>query len=182
MTISLTASRRLAMLAAVVAVGLAPTGTLGAQGGPQAARAPRDSQPALRAPKSPSPPPSAVAPRQGAVRQPGPTSADTGLKLMKRVSAPVDSVRPAPAPVTALDPLRAPRIQAPPPAPAANATAKVTTTRASVTSDQPPAGATARCKDGTFLTTPADDNTCSDHGGLVVRFPQRQAPPQRPKP
>lgn len=183
MTISLTASRRLALLAAVVAVGVAPMGTIGAQGGPPAARAPLDTQPALRVPASASRPPSAVAPRTRSVRQLGPATADTSLKLIKRVSAPVDSVRPAPATVSALDPSRAPRVQAPPPAPGTAATARVTAPRALLTSDTPPAGATARCKDGTFLTTTLlDDNSCSDHGGIAVRLPQRQPPPPRPRP
>ena len=46
----------------------------------------------------------------------------------------------------------------------------------------PPANATGRCKDGTFLTTPVADNSCADRGGLAVRFPQRQLPPPRPRP
>ena len=102
--------------------------------------------------------------------------------LMKRVSAPVDSVRPGPALVTALDPRRAPAVQAPPPAPRATATTQPVMQRALQVSDQAPTDATARCKDGTFLTTPVDDNSCSDHAGLAVSFPQRQAPPPKPRP
>jgi len=182
LTASLSASRRIAMLAAVVAAGFAPTGAIGAQGGPPTARAPHDSQPALLVPVSPSRPPSAVAPRARAVRQVAPTTADTGLRLIKRVSAPVDSVRPAPAHVTVLDPRFAPPVQAAPLAPGANAGVQPVAVRASLASDQPPANATARCKDGTYLTTVVDDNTCRDNGGLTVAFPKRQAPPPRPKP
>ena len=45
----------------------------------------------------------------------------------------------------------------------------------------PPANATGRCKDGTFLTggTAATDANCSTHGGLGVAFQVPSAAPQR---
>ena len=42
-----------------------------------------------------------------------------------------------------------------------------------------PAGATARCNDGSFVTgTPESD--CASRGGILVRFPQRDVPPAGP--
>lgn len=47
----------------------------------------------------------------------------------------------------------------------------------------PPVGVTARCKDGTYLTSAPSPGECVSNGGLAVRFPQRApgvaAPPVR---
>ena len=57
------------------------------------------------------------------------------------------------------------------------------TARASLVSDEPPADATARCKDGTFISTTVDASTCVNNGGLAVRMPARPTPPpKRPNP
>jgi len=42
----------------------------------------------------------------------------------------------------------------------------------------PPAGAVARCRDGTFIVAPSDASACSTHRGVGVVFPQRSAPPR----
>lgn len=44
-----------------------------------------------------------------------------------------------------------------------------------------PAGATGRCKDGSYLTSAASESACSSRGGLAVMFPPpRVAPVVRP--
>lgn len=51
----------------------------------------------------------------------------------------------------------------------------------SVVLDQPePAGATGRCKDGTFLTGPVTEARCADKGGLAMLIPPRRTAPPRP--
>lgn len=45
----------------------------------------------------------------------------------------------------------------------------------------PPAGATARCKDGTYLFGALPVNPCSDRDGLAVRFPIPPPPPTAPR-
>jgi hypothetical protein len=44
----------------------------------------------------------------------------------------------------------------------------------------PPAGATMRCKDGTYLTGVASADRCSGNGGLAVIFPVRPVAPTAP--
>lgn len=47
----------------------------------------------------------------------------------------------------------------------------------------PPDGATARCKDGSYLVGLLAPDACADRGGLVVRFPPpRVVPPKPPGP
>ena len=53
--------------------------------------------------------------------------------------------------------------------------------RAVVVDPTPPANATGRCRDGTYLYGPIADTSCSDHDGLAVRFPGHSTPP-RPRP
>ncbi|MDQ2666090.1 MAG: hypothetical protein M3Z05_08785 [Gemmatimonadota bacterium] len=53
--------------------------------------------------------------------------------------------------------------------------------RNDVAREAPPAGATGRCKDGTFLVAPPSEEACSGKGGLAVRLPRAPiAPPRRP--
>jgi hypothetical protein len=48
-----------------------------------------------------------------------------------------------------------------------------------------PVGATARCKDGTYLTSAPSQSECGNNGGLAVRFPAAtqasSRPPVRPQ-
>ena len=153
---------------------------LAAQGAPPA-RLVRDSQPGLMKPKTVSAPPSTVAPRPRTVRA---TKADSAPVVpMKRVGLPVDSLRPKGTGAAAVDSLRAPRRQAPPARPTAAVTRIPQAAQASLRSDAAPAGATARCKDGSFATGPVDANTCASNGGLAARLPSAPAtppPPRRP--
>lgn len=172
--------RSVAMRTAVITLALASASILAAQGVPLATRAPRDSQPALRVPVSPSRPPSAVAPRGPARAGQARAIADSAPRTMQSPSLPVDSVRPAPVPLNVIDPRRAPPAQAAPPAPRSTR-AIVAEPRVAPASDVPPTNATARCKDGTFLVAPVEQSSCTDHGGLAVVFPQHQVP-RRPQP
>ena len=161
----------------------ASAAALHAQAGPQLAKAPRDTQPEVKRLVAPSPPPSSVAPRARAAAQVrAATAADSGPRPMKRVSPPVDSVRPAPEPVNTLDQSRAPAKAPPPPAPRANTAVQPVAARAALVSDEPPQGATARCKDGTFLTTAVDATSCTDNGGLAVRILAARQLPKPPAP
>ena len=162
-------------LATLIALALTSAGALEAQGGPPAARAPRDSQPAVRALVSPSRPPSTVAPRAPLRPAQVRVATDSAPRVPKSPGMPVDSARPAPAPLNALDPRRAPPEQPAPPAPTARRPA-IVEQRAAALSDSPPIGATARCRDGTFLLSRVDENACVGNGGLAVVFPQRQTP------
>lgn len=170
--------RTIVLIAAPLALGVATAGVLGAQGLPPTATVPRNESPALRVPVRPSRPPAAVAPAAAASRQ-ARAAVDSGPSVPKSPGMPVDSAKPAPAVVNALDPRRAPAERQVPPA--------VRTLRSAVAGPavsgptEAPEGATARCKDGTFLLTPVDVNSCLDRGGLVVAFPQRQLP-KRPSP
>jgi len=52
----------------------------------------------------------------------------------------------------------------------------------SVVDDQtPPANATGRCKDGTWLFAPPTQASCAEHGGSAVVFPVRTTPPPPPR-
>ena len=180
MTSPFTLPRTVALLAAVSVLALAPAGTIAAQGAPAAARVPRDTQPALREPVSPSRPPSAVAPSATVRAARVLIAEDVAPRPPKSPSMPVYSAQPAPVPMNVLDPRRAPAEQPAPPVPVARRSA-VVEQRASVISDIPPDGATVRCKDGTFVLSPVDASSCSDRGGVAVVLPQRQVP-RRPIP
>lgn len=45
--------------------------------------------------------------------------------------------------------------------------------------ETPPAGATMRCKDGTWLSGTADAARCANNGGLLVILPPARTPPPR---
>lgn len=169
-----TFARHVVRLASLGAVTVLCASALRAQAGPPLAK--QDTQPALRKPQPGSPPPSTVAPSRGRRRA---TAADSvPVTPMKRVSAPPDSVRPAPAAAAPLDSARMPRTQ-PMVRPGARQDAAAAPS-ASTASDQPPAGAKARCKDGTFVMAPVDDATCRTNGGIAVRFPDASVAPRRP--
>lgn len=54
--------------------------------------------------------------------------------------------------------------------------------RSDVARQPAPAGATGRCKDGTFLTVAPSEAACAAKGGLAVRVPvARSAPPAPPR-
>ena len=183
MTTRLNARSAFAVMAATVVL-IAGAVRLNAQAGPPLAKVSSDTQPTLRLLVPPSPPPSTVAPRASTSRRAAVVApADSGPRPLKRMSLPVDSVRPAPVPVNALDPKRAPVKQPAPPAPGSNAAAQqVVAPRAALISNEPPANATARCKDGTFVTLAVDANTCADRGGIAVRLGLQRQAPRRPNP
>lgn len=144
---------------------------------PASAVAPADSTPALVKPRSPSAPPSSVAPRTRAqaVRAAQPDS--SAVRPMPAASAPVESVRPAAVPAPAVEPLPA---RTPPPRAAASMRAEPSAAAASLVSEEPPANATGRCKDGTWLTSAIEANACASNGGLAARFPVKPVLPKRP--
>ena len=47
---------------------------------------------------------------------------------------------------------------------------------AAAASETPPAGATGRCRDGSFTTGQSVSADCATRGGMLVAFPVRQAP------
>jgi hypothetical protein len=103
--------------------------------------------------------PATVLPMSGASARPGAPAA---------VAAPDNTPAAAPQPLAppAVLPLSA--IQAATPRPAASVRTPV------------PAGATGRCKDGTYLTGAATDAACAAQGGLAVAFPAPRQVPARP--
>lgn len=161
--------------------------------------------PVLRPPTAPPPP--AAAPAGAANRTataapvlpPGPASA-----------LPPDSVRPAPAVAPAAPPanavaqcrdgtfvvapsdpsacaahrgllVRMPEVRTPVPPPA-RAAAPVAAARAATPEVAPPAGATMRCKDGTYLTGAPAAGRCDSYGGLAVVLPPARETPPPPLP
>lgn len=152
-----------------------------AQAGPPLARPRADSAPTLQRPTSPSAPPASVAPRTS-VRAGVPSAAQAPtpapVPAMPRASVAVDSVRPAPADATPA----APAVARPAdPATVRQATTALPSATLRVEPDlPPPAGATARCRDGSYVTTPVDGSTCDGRGGLAVRLPVRPVPGPRP--
>ena len=81
----------------------------------------------------------------------------------------------APDGCTAHGGLRIRMLPAAPPAPPG--AVRVTTGPAALRAATPPAGATMRCKDGTFLAGAPSDAACTGHGGLAAALPApRQAP------
>ena len=67
--------------------------------------------------------------------------------------------------------------QAPPP-PAAAIAASAPVLNININST-PPIGATARCKDGSYLTGTPSDERCAGRGGLVVLLPPARSGPSR---
>ncbi len=152
-----------------------------AQAGPPLAQPRRDSSPPLMVPKAPSPPPSSRAPAPArasfTVADPAPVA------IAPRSGASVDSVRP----VTDLNP-EAPKtgliVRRPPPpvSSPAPAAARAVDSPAAFRSNDPPDGATALCKDGTWLFGAVPVVPCQSNGGLVVRLPEPKPVPRPPRP
>jgi len=170
---------------ALLAVALtAPAATLGAQAAPPAPKP--DSAPALLPPPR-TPPPPAAGPMVRTRAQAAPLAGETAVRAtvapLPQVSAPVESVRPAAATAPRVPSGRdAPAVPPAPPAPVARQAAQQNAPEpAAVPDGPPPVGATARCKDGTYLFAPASEQSCSAHTGLVVLFPPRPAPPTPPR-
>jgi hypothetical protein len=106
---------------------------------------------------------------------------------MKRVSPLPDSTRAAArraaskATVAEVRPA-APATQAGPPAHRAPKQT-VPTANLSLAQQPPPAGATARCKDGTYLSSTPSPTACDANGGLaavLLKAQQAPTPPARP--
>lgn len=174
------AFRRAVRRAALATCALGVTAVAGAQSAPPKP-ATDTAGPPLRVMKAPATPPPRSNARAAATL--APTNAEP-LRAMQRVGTPVDSARPkAPAPV-ALDPSRAPAKTVIAPPSATTAAAQPAARAALTVADTPPAGATARCKDGTYVTRAVDANTCGANGGIAVRFPQpsQTTAPRRPNP
>ncbi|CAN5864153.1 hypothetical protein BH11GEM1_BH11GEM1_20500 [soil metagenome] len=114
----------------------------------------------------------------------------TGIRSTIRAAEPVGPVAMV-APSPPVSPARqaAPTVVAGPPAPTPLAPPVRTPIAASaVTPAQriasaaaaPPAGATMRCKDGTFLTGAPSEQRCDGNGGVSVTFPAAAPTPQPP--
>ena len=147
-------------------------------------RPPQDVTPALLPPPPASPRPETVAPRTRAAAQVAPQGEET-LRTTpvapRRVSAPVDSVRPTVASPQQAQAVREPPRADPPPPPPATRQPALNATQTAAPDGPPPTGATARCKDGTYLFTPTNQQSCSDRGGLAVTLASRPAPPTPPR-
>jgi hypothetical protein len=120
---------------------------------------------AAQAPQGPPPPP----PPQGA-------AAPAPLRRPPSGPAPV-AATPAPARTAGVVQPSASALQ-PPPGRARSAPPDSSRLPVAAAVGQP-AGAVARCRDGSFIIAPADPSACATHRGVGVLFPQR-APPPRP--
>lgn len=155
--------------------------------------------PLLPPPAVAAPPPAPVAVSRQSVR-PSP------VLPAARVGLPPDSVRPVTAATVAAVPANAvarcgdgtyllsgsaangcaahggirvilPREGTPPPPAATRIISTPAATRAAAASATPPAGATMRCRDGTFLSGAPSDAACAGHSGLAAALmPPRPAP------
>ena len=142
-------------------------------------------------------PPRFVAPQPsradtGLTRVPPPTVAPAvrPIPLNARERTPTPPVVAPPSPVSTVPdsilrrrPVAA-AVVTPPPLPVDQPTRAPLPTAApalrAVVADEPaPASATARCKDGSYLTGAANEVRCADKGGLAVRFPVITLPPAR---
>lgn len=172
--------RSLSIVCAALALA-APTLPLGAQAAPPPPR--RDSAPALLPPPPSSPRPETVAPRSRAAAQIAPRTETEAARLRpiepRRISAPVDSARPTPARVTA--PLALTPADPPPPRPVTPQATARNVVPMGIAEGPPPAGATARCRNGVYLYASVTDESCAENGGLAVRFPSKLAPPPPPR-
>ncbi|MCE9601363.1 MAG: DUF3761 domain-containing protein [Gemmatimonadetes bacterium] len=120
-------------------------------------------------PTAPAPAPKVVAPPANAVAQcndltfvvPPAQPAACGTRGGVKLTLP--GVRPAPA-----APATTPSVRAAAAQPAANAR-----------NDAPPAGATMRCRDGTWLSGTPSESRCDRNGGLAVILPAPRAAPAR---
>lgn len=79
----------------------------------------------------------------------------------------VDTTVPPPAPLT----------RQPAPVAVQASAARVAAVRSVSPSNDPPAGATGRCKDGSYVSGAGPDASCASRGGLVVTFPAPRARP-----
>lgn len=167
--------RTLSLALAICGIG----SSLHAQAAPPAPK--RDSVRVLPAPYTPPPPP---APARTAVSQRAVRSTEAAPTAVPappaRVGVPVDSARPAARSVRAQTAPEGTTKNAPPPPPTPRRTAQVVAEPVSV-DGPPPAGATARCKDGTYLFTTANEHSCDNRGGLVVLITPKPAPPTPPR-
>jgi hypothetical protein len=161
----------------VLASLVAGSASLHAQSGPPLAKAAvRDSAPPLVRLKSPSPPPSSVAPRTRVQPSIAGGDAENAPKPMTPPSPPVESVRPSATPAPAVEPRRS---VPPPPRPTATVRA-AESAPAALRADVQPADATGRCTDGMWLTGAIAADACAGRGGLAVRFEPKVTPPKRP--
>ena len=144
--------------------------------GPPPPRPRVDPGPALLLPPPPPPAPSTLrAPR--------------GEQRASIASAPVPLLPPpAASPRPAAAPLRAERIALANPAPLTQPAPRAVRVRdfGSVAKTNgaevpAPAGATGRCKDGTYVTGVATDESCGGRGGLAVHMPSPHKQPPAPK-
>ena len=138
----------------------------------------------------PAPPPIAARIDSGAVPPRDPIIAPTPLRRLvarERTPTPAEPVRAItpgspPPPVVAVaevvaevpPPLERP--VPPPPSAAIAASAPVANVNMNIA---PPIGATARCKDGSYLTGTPSDERCAGRGGLVVLLPPARSVPSR---
>ncbi len=129
----------------------------------------RDSVVLLRPPSAS---PRVATPLRGALRPAAEAAVVMPVLPMPAASPPP----PAPLPMTVVAVQPEPMVSAAPPPPSATRTSTVASV--AVTPEQvAPAGAIARCKDGTFLTGGVPDQACADKGGLSVVFtPPRPIP------
>lgn len=162
-------------LRAILAGTLLGAASLGAQAAPQPASAP-------------TPPPGPTLPV--IARPPAPPRvtmrAPDGAEATKPKEAPVPEAN-VPKPETLK---AAPPEPAPPPGEATRVRPAIPTTSAgaltaatAAPSETPPANATGRCRDGTFVTAPVNSATCSSNGGVLAIFPvsvRIPPPPKRP--
>lgn len=172
------------MIAALLAA-VFSTQAAGAQASPPP-RPTQDVAPALLPPPAASPRPETVAPRTRAAVQGAQQATETAVRAtaapLRPASAPVDSVRPTIAPARQVQvPLEPPRVDPPPPVPGTRQPTQNAVAPASAPDGPPPVGATARCKDGTYLFVPTTEQSCSDRGGIAVTFTPRPAPPTPPR-
>ncbi|MFA6165658.1 MAG: DUF3761 domain-containing protein [Gemmatimonadaceae bacterium] len=144
----------------------------------------RDSAPALL-PPPPVARPEAVTPRTRPAAIVAPSVDETARRAPVEplpASAAVESVRPALTSTQQPQSVReAPRVDPPPPTPVNRASVQRAAEAPPAPDGPPPAGATARCKDGTYLFTPTTQESCSDRGGLAVILASRPVPPTPPR-
>ena len=134
-----------------------------------------DPGPALLLPSPPAPAPNSVRAPRGAVRA-------------SVLAAPIPLLAPPPAsPRPDSLPSRRERIALVNPTPLTREAPRAFRVRSSLNVAKPdvaelpaPAGSTGRCKDGTYLTGTATEESCGGRGGMAVRVPRpRTAAPPR---
>ena len=122
------------------------------------------------------PPPSTLRPT--GIRSTIRTAEPEGPVAMVSPSAPVSSLRQAAPTVVAVPPEPTPLAR---PVPTPVVASVVTPAQRIAAADAaPPAGATMRCKDGTFLTGTPSEQRCEGNGGVSVTFSAPLIAPQPP--